>query len=389
MVHSVIFWVLTFIIPPSLRTTRAFVVYVVAEERRMSQDLIAAILSLTAKIASQQEQQLRKRNAESNKVFVKQQHQRQAESQTSIAHQQDPFNRLLTLKPPQVPEYRGALPMIRVDIDQLGVYDALIDTGEKFSKIRREFIPELSYDWAKVPFTVRYEKSVVELANVRLTDRSTVPVILGMDWIDQSGAVLYSQDGIGRVMFLNDLERSEDRQSPFTVKFTQESTTFRDLHFTECPTIVERPELIENMFVCADPVVESPENYNPATAILPIDNETALFERELCGLTVNIALETQKKFIGLPDGVACSLINVSPLKFSGFEAVCQDSDVVRRRTRLYSRKTKKVAMVCHLVGSIQRMHRKKVRWKASKRAALLNSVTGLRLSGYTINSLDL
>ncbi len=107
----------------------------------------------------------------------------------------------------QTPGQSVGVPTVRVAIVRIGHLDVLLDSGAKFSVIRRNIPPD-AYStlfssnpssligaagtrirvYGEIPLAIRYKSSVVDLPTVQVVEDLIFPIILGMDWIDKSRA---------------------------------------------------------------------------------------------------------------------------------------------------------------------------------------------------------
>ena len=69
--------------------------------------------------------------------------------------------------------------------------------------------------YGEIPLIVRFKSTVIDL-QVRVVDHLIFPMILGMDWIDRSGAFVFSCNGTGYVDVLNSFSHAREELHKFS-----------------------------------------------------------------------------------------------------------------------------------------------------------------------------
>ena len=110
-----------------------------------------------------------------------------------------------------------SLPKIIVNIARVGDIEALVDTGARYTTVQRDRVAHMTLQtlepgqntliaaagnvmcvvgWLKL--AIRFKDRVVDVP-VRVVERLVFPFILGIDWVDVVGAMVYSECGVGMV----------------------------------------------------------------------------------------------------------------------------------------------------------------------------------------------
>ncbi|KZS05237.1 Uncharacterized protein APZ42_031640 [Daphnia magna] len=116
-----------------------------------------------------------------------------------------------------LPNPRGS-PVIEVDVFRVGLVKAMVDSGAKNSVIRADLIRGRSVfdlrvasrtwrtlDYQILPLVgetslvVRFGGAVTDLNQVLVMENAIFPMVLGMDWIERSGAVICVKEGVAIV----------------------------------------------------------------------------------------------------------------------------------------------------------------------------------------------
>ncbi|KAI9550771.1 hypothetical protein GHT06_004558 [Daphnia sinensis] len=116
-----------------------------------------------------------------------------------------------------LPNPRGS-PVIEVDVFRVGLVKAMVDSGAKNSVIRADLIRGRSIfdlrvasrtwrtlDYQILPLVgetslvVRFGGTVTDLNQVLVMENAIFPMVLGMDWIERSGAVICVKEGVAIV----------------------------------------------------------------------------------------------------------------------------------------------------------------------------------------------